>query len=339
MLQRRVVDIDSGVAMVITDLHGAGDIYDYLRDHFLALYEAGEAQRLIIAGDLIHGYGPEENDDSLRMLTDVMRLQNELGSDTVMMLLGNHEMPHIYGTTLAKGNMEFTARFEHALARLNVQEGSPFRRTDVTRFLRALPMYIRTRAGVLITHAGASQFVTSPEMAQALLDFDHDALLQIGDDIMHQQYPLDGIQKSAQYFEQAKQYHAITDINDPRYANLLRGEIISQTRSEYALLWEALFTRNELDDDLDDYLITLKNFLKSVSQISPYEQRVLVSGHLPVRNGHAEIGKQQLRIATYTHAMPKDSGTYLLLDCEKPVKTASDLLYSLRRTTETMRVR
>jgi hypothetical protein len=43
-----------------------------------------------------------------------------------------------------------------------------------------------------------------------------------------------------------------------------------------------------------------------------------------------EVGKQQLRLASYTHAFPKRSARYLMLDCEKPVKTAADLVPGLK---------
>src|SRR5262249_25470434 len=104
---KRVMDFDSGVAMVVTDLHGEGKVYNHLRDKFLALHKAGEVQRLIICGDLIHSNREESEDDSLPMLLDVMRLQSELGRDTVVLLMGNHEMPHVYGISLAKGIIEF----------------------------------------------------------------------------------------------------------------------------------------------------------------------------------------------------------------------------------------
>ena len=330
--QHRAVDIDKGVAMVVTDLHGEWPIYEQLRDKFLTLYQANEAQRLIICGDLVHGYGSENDDASLDMLLDVLELQTQMGADTVTMLLGNHELPHIYSTPLSKGLLEFTARFEHALARLNAQPGAAYRRTDVTRFLRSLPLYVRTKAGVMISHAGAAASVVSENIAQRLLSFDHDALLQYGDDLIAQNYTLEAIRNSPFYLEQAQHYIAVNDADDPRYRNLLRGQILSETSSEYALIWDALFTRNEADaDSLEQYLTIVRRFLMYMSAVSNYEQRVIVQGHIATRNGFTAIGPHQLRMATRAHALPPDKGVYLLLDCEKPVHTVDELVPHLYR--------
>ena len=131
--------------MVVTDLHGDRAAFDRVLQHFTARRERSEVQRLIFLGDLIHHYGPAQADASLSMVLDVMRLQAELGSDTVIMLLGNHELPHIYGLTLAKGEREFTPRFEHELND---------HREAVLSFFRGLPFYVRTSAGVTLGHAG-----------------------------------------------------------------------------------------------------------------------------------------------------------------------------------------
>jgi len=103
---KRAVTFTQGVAMVITDLHGNGGVWQRLRDEFLRAHEAGEVQSLIMCGDLIHSNSPDF-DDSLSMVLDVMRLQADLGPDTIVMLCGNHEMPHIYGMTLARGDHAF----------------------------------------------------------------------------------------------------------------------------------------------------------------------------------------------------------------------------------------
>ena len=333
--QHRAVNLESGIAMVVTDLHGDWAVYERLRDKFLTLYQAGEAERFIICGDLVHGYGPEESDASLEMLLDVLELQTQMGTDTIIMLLGNHELPHIYSTPLSKGLLEFTARFEHALARLNADPSAAYRRTDVTRFLRSLPLYVRTRAGVLISHAGAASSVVSENVAERLLSFDHDALLQYGDDLIAQNYTLEAIRNSPFYLEQAQHYIAVDDTYDPRYRNLLRGQILSETSSEYALIWDALFTRNEADEpSLDDYLAVVRRFLQYMSAVSPHEQHVIVQGHIAAKNGYTAVGPQQLRIATHTHAIPPERGVYLLLDCEKPVQTVDELAMHLYRTSD-----
>lgn len=332
--QTKAVNLDSGLAMVITDLHGEGPVFDRLRDRFLALHSAGQVDRLIIVGDLIHHYGHESEDHSLRMLLEVMRLQHELGDDRVIMLLGNHEVPHIYSLPLSKGNMEFTARFEQALNRINQDPASAYRRTDVTRFLRSLPFYVRTKAGVMIAHTGAAQSVDSLQAADELLNFDHDILLQIGDSLLQMNYPVEALRHSEQYLFNTRRFLAIPDANDPRFTNLLRGQIISEARPEYALLWDALFNRNELEMGFEAYREAVKRFLRYMSDLSPYPQRVLLTGHIPVRGGYTEVGSQQFRLATYTHATPLDAGCYLILDCAKPVNISNELGACVQLTRE-----
>lgn len=319
----RSVDLEHGVAMVVTDLHGKGDVFDRIRAKFIELYEKGLVQYLILCGDLIHGYGEATEDNSLRMLLDVIQLQRQFGSRTIIMLLGNHEMPHIYGVTLSKGDHEFTPRFEHTLSRSG-------RRAEVLAFLRSLPFVVRTRAGVLITHAGPTTAIDSADKAERILTFDHMAVLKLADDQIAVRYPIDNLRKHPEYTIHARYHLAIEGPDDPRYAEFLRGQLISQTSEEFNLLWEVLFARGEvgLSEEFQDFFTA--EFLKHMSVISPYEQRVVLYGHLPVRGGHKVIGQRQFRLATYSHANPPEDGEYLLLDCAQPIVSARALLESLR---------
>src|SRR5512147_2137774 len=139
----RFLDLSEGSAMIVTDLHGDREAFNRYVNRFRTLYQSGDAQRLIFLGDLIHSYGPPQTDGSLSMILDVMALQRELGEDRVIMLLGNHEMPHIYGITLSKGELEFTPRFEQMLGD---------HREKVLAFFDRLPFAIRTAAGVMLIH-------------------------------------------------------------------------------------------------------------------------------------------------------------------------------------------
>jgi len=56
-MTQRIVDVGSGRAMVVTDLHGAWDVYRRLRDQFLNLAASGKVDHLILCGDLIHSEG------------------------------------------------------------------------------------------------------------------------------------------------------------------------------------------------------------------------------------------------------------------------------------------
>ena len=131
------------------------------------------------------------------------------------------------------------------------------------------------------------------------------------------------------YEEQAKRFLAVAGPEDPRYNDLLRVLFFSGQNTDFDLLWNTLFSQNELDGS-SNYISTVKNFLSYVSKISPHEQRVLVAGHIGIKDGFGQVGPQQLRLASCTHAYPKSSARYLELDCAKPVETVTDLYASIR---------
>ncbi|MBI5958109.1 MAG: metallophosphoesterase, partial [Chloroflexi bacterium] len=237
----RFINITEGVAMIVTDLHGDRDAFNRYVRRFRALYESGEAQRLIFLGDLIHGYGSPSNDSSLTMTLEVMALRQEFGPDTVLMLLGNHEMPHIYGISLSKGDIEFTSRFEHALGA---------HRDSVVAFFDSLPFAIRTAAGVLLTHAGPALDIIA--QVPLLQRYDHQAILQDADKVLAQTNDLAPLYQQysavygAPYHEDAEYYLAVQGPNDPRYPHLLRAFLISQQNKTFEVLWDALITQNEI---------------------------------------------------------------------------------------------
>ena len=333
-MAQRVIDLEQGIAMVVTDLHGAWDVYRSLRDRFLDQHQQGNIDRLIICGDLIHGDGGDDPDSSLEMLLDILSLQVELGSDTIIMLLGNHELPHIYGLSLAKGPIQYTPGFEAALTRLDQHYRSIYRRKNVLDFLAGLPFFVRTKAGVLLTHAGASSHVASVSLMERLLNIDHHKLVASADAELRN-YDIESLRRGyahftgTSYVDQAKHFLAVSGPADPRYNDLLRVLFLSGQNTDFDLMWNTLFSQNELNDK-KAYPATVKRFLDYASKVSPWEQRVLTAGHIPVKDGFSLVGPQQLRLASYTHALPKTAGSYLLLDCARPVKTASDLLPGIR---------
>lgn len=320
----RFVTLTHGTALVVTDLHGDLDAFTRCVTLFHTLRERGEAQRLIFLGDLIHGYGPLDRDGSLQMLLRVIKLQEELGADAVIMLLGNHEMPHIYGITLAKGDMEFTSRFENLLGA---------HRERVMCFLKSLPFAIRTAAGVLLTHAGPA--LEAVRHVDTLRGFDHQTLLDETDAslaqapdlaLLYRQYS--GIH-GAPYDELARHYLAVEGPDDPRYPHLLRGFIISQQSREFAMLWDMLFTQNEFGLTPTAYLAGCQQFLSAFSAGAPTPQTVVVSGHIVTPRGFALVNRYHLRVSSAAHARPREAGMALLLDCAAPVKSADELLPNL----------
>lgn len=321
-MPERFVDLTDGVAMIVSDLHGDRDAFDRYVERFHALYASGAAHRLIFLGDLIHGYGPPYQDHSLSILLDVMALREQYGPQTVIVLLGNHEMPHIYGVALAKGEIEFTPRFEHALGR---------HRGRVIAFLSELPFYVRTAAGVLLGHAGPASEVTAH--VSLLRTFDHATVLAQADNLLAQARDLTPYYEryrqvyGAPYDEDARHYLAVRDPDDPRYTHLLRAMLIAQHSREFAVLWDALFTQNELGLTEYGYVQQVREFLAAFSEGAPAPQRVMVSGHIVTPlGGYVLVNRYHLRLSSAAHARPREAGRYLLLDCAQAIHAANELL-------------
>jgi hypothetical protein len=316
----RYIDIRSGILMVVTDLHGEGSVFDRYIETFLALYETGEADRLLLLGDLIHSYGPPDSDHSLRMVQRVMELRQRLGEDRIIMLLGNHEMPHIYGVSLAKGEVEFTPRFEHQLGE---------ERHKVSQFFKTLPFLVRTTGGVMYCHAGPD--AESANRAGRLRTFRHDDLIEEAEAMLTQQGNLDQIyeayqQISGQEYETlAREYLAVSGPADPRYSHLLRALYIQERDHRFATLWDFLFTQNERGLSSTIYEQVCRRYLDAYS-IGATTQRVCVSGHVVVREGGFQVvNPYHFRLASATHASPKTEGKYLLIDAQQPIHHAEEL--------------
>lgn len=321
MIWNRVIDLETGIAMVVTDLHGDGDAYARYRDRFLDLHAHGQADFFILTGDLLHRTPPDP-DDSLAMILDVLRLKTELG-DRLIYLMGNHEMPHRYSFTLRKGNDLFTPRFEWAIA--NYQMGQ--QRAQIMALLDSLPFYLRTKAGVTLCHAGAF-----PGVDEQLFALSHEAVLaetavSIPPDIRPGYRRLLSRQNKTSYDQFVYDNFAITGPDDPRYDDPLIGSAALSAHPDADLLWRALFTRNEKENGRS-YPVYQTELLRSLSQ-NYHAQRVLVTGHIDCQGGYTLVNKQQLRLASAKHAHPREKGVYLLFDVGLPVTQAGDLLSGL----------
>ena len=314
----RVVSLELGVAMVVTDLHGDWDAYRRYRDRFLALEARGRADFLVFTGDLIHSEGPPESDHSLDILQDVLALRETLGKRMIY-LMGNHELPHLYGITLSKGEHVYTPRFEATLGE---------HRLEIFDLLDSLPFYVRTRAGVSICHTGAAArlFRYSHQRVREAVE----ALLPVVQrPAIRERY---GQLNSARYEDLAQHYLAVTGPDDPRYDDLLIGYLVA-SHPDFDLLWAALFNGNERQYGLDDYAIFLDALLRELSA-GYHRQDVLVTGHVPCRRGYTVVAERQLRVASGAHAQPRRQGRYLLFDVAKPVREAEELLGGLESVYE-----
>ncbi len=319
--QNRYLDIQSGKLMIVTDLHGDGPAFDRYLATFFSLYENDEVDRLVFLGDILHSYGPEADDASVRMIRRIIELQQNYGPDKIIMLLGNHELPHIYGVSLAKGDIEFTPRFERAMGD---------HRDEIIQFLKTLPFVARTAAGVLLCHAGPDQ--NSINRITRLRSYDHDDLLRDADDMLNQQANLDEVYRNyaqlsgSSYEDLARQYLDIQGPDDPRYPHLLRALFISERDHRFAVLWDFLFTQNERGLVPAAYEQIARRYLDAMSVGAPQPQRVCVSGHIVVpEGGYKVVNEHHFRLASATHATPREAGGYLLFDATHSIQTASDL--------------
>ncbi len=77
-----------------------------------------------------------------------------------------------------------------------------------------------------------------------------------------------------------------------------------------------------------EYAETLRLVLQHLST-AYVSQQVLVAGHIAVQDGFQIIAERHLRIASGSHARPRETGRYLLFDTARPINTAADLLPNL----------
>lgn len=320
----RLWSLEAGRVMVVTDLHGDWDAYEHCRDHFIELQTRDQIDCLVFTGDLIHSESVRQPDRSLDIVLGVLALQATYGS-AIIYLCGNHEMPHIYGISLAKGSREYTPAFEATLSRSG-------RRAEVMTLFDSLPFYIRTRAGVGLAHAGASSVLADPQNASRLFNWSHQGLLEQADralakeDVAVLRRAYAKMNHTASYKLLAERYLAVSGPGDPRYDHLLRGFLATLAPS-FELLWSALFSRCE-EEYGQNYAIFLDAMLKELS-VGFFPQQVLVSGHMNTRNGHQIVAQRQLRLSSAQHARPREAAQYLIFDAARPVHAVEDLLDGL----------
>ena len=319
----RVVDLAKGRAMVVTDLHGDWDAYERYRDTFLNLLALGEADLLILDGDMIHASAPPEQDKSVEIVLDVIRLKQEFG-DRVIYVLGNHELPHIYSITLQKGDDLFTPRFEMGMGK---------HRSQIVSFFDSLPFYVRTPGGVSICHAGASTALGETNGVARLFNFSHQQVLKRTRALITQEERPSLVRAMRKmhgrtYNEMARKWFAVTGLDDPRYDDFLVGTLATSDE-DFDLLWSAMFSRNEKEYGNSSYQVLLNTLLQTLS--SSFERQfVLVTGHIDVRGGYKLVNRQQIRLASAKHASPREAGLYLLFNVEEKIETAADLVPHLR---------
>ena len=310
--------------MIVTDLHGDLGSYQAYLNRFEVHQARGEADFLVLCGDLIHSSGPAHRDHSLDIILDVIDQQNRLG-DRLIWLLGNHEMPHIYGVSLVRGTNDYTPRFEASLGD---------HRQVVLDAFKSLPFFLRTKAGWSVAHAGAAHGFSSAQKSEMLFNFSHQTLI----DNVRSGYSSDSLelfqevyerQGSVPYEEAVRYWLAVEDRNDPRFNDLAYSIIISSREADFELLWDTLMNKNEFQYGAAQYETLLDQMLGQLSN-DFWPQQALIAGHITCANGHEIVCGRQLRMASGIHSKPLDSARYLLLDAAEPIESVQDLLPGLR---------
>lgn len=337
--------------MVVSDLHGDGRLYQLYRTRFIELHQHKEVDGLILLGDLIHRDPDTGEDASLEMVLDVLALQKKYG-EAVIYLCGNHETPHIYTFGLSKGSIEYSPPFEHALTTSGNRE-------KITTFFKQLPFYLRTPAGVALTHAGAFAGVQTAEKMHKLFTWDHQAVLDQAQKIMQRynrvalRYAYASLMSFDDYTTLTNYFMNINNPADPHYDDLVRGLIAMRgfsyelayfvsthtkspppynkteantTAANFNLLWDALFTKCE--QQYPNYPELLNHLLKQLSR-SYTPQQVLIAGHILLQGGHEIVAGRHFRLASGKHASPLSAGQYLIFDAAQPVTSAHDLVSNI----------
>jgi hypothetical protein len=337
--------------MVVTDLHGDWPLYQHLRDVFLKLSAQGLVHTLVFTGDLIHNERAAglqrgarlqraaglqrgaAHDQSLAIVLDLIELQEALGPQLIV-LLGNHEMPHIYHVPLAKGDLLYTPRFEREMGG---------HRDAILAFFRRCPFFVRTAAGVTLCHAGGFPEAGDRAAMATLLTLRHQELLEraarmlaathrpalravVAD--MEGAAPSEGACSEAAYGELVGRLLAVTGPEDPRYDDHLLGALVGR-QAAFKLLWSMLFSQNEHAAGMAAYTDQVAALLGALSEGYP-AQRALVTGHFGCRGGYRVLAQgRHLRVASGAHAHPYASARYLIFDAAAPVGDATDLLPGL----------
>jgi hypothetical protein len=134
------------------------------------------------------------------------------------------------------------------------------------------------------------------------------------------------------YDDLVRHYLSVTGSDDPRYDDLLRG-FFATTDAGFQWLRSALFTMCEHEYGAAEYAKVLATTLQRLS-IGYTSQQVLVAGHMTVPGGYQIIARQHLRLASASHATPREAGLYLLFDTACPIDGIDSLLGGLHSVYE-----
>ncbi len=286
-----ICNVDSGNLMIVSDLHGNGDDFRQVLRVYEKLKKEKKADYLIFLGDLIHAYPGKRKDESLEMIQKLIELgANQEGSD-VICLLGNHEFVHIYHIPLTRGHLEFTSWFEN-----RIRKG----REEIIRFLMKMPLFLRTKGGVLINHSGGSNRYGIEEKFGFNWIKEH----------QHNELFNDHLKNISKYNPQI-------------------GSDFMKT-AEGDFLWDLLMNGNERQYG-DAYFKYNNDLLKLMSEDRINEpMNALVSGHVGVAYGAEILGENHVRICTSAGCLGDLEKKFLLINASQKYSGGSELIEHCR---------
>src|SRR5690606_22160006 len=116
------------------------------------------------------------------------------------------------------------------------------------------------------------------------------------------------------------------------YSDLMRALFIQEREHRFGGLRDLLFTQNERGLLPAVYEQVTIIYLDAMSVGAPVQQRVCVSGHIAVpQGGYFIVNDHHFRLASAAHASPRSEGRYLLLDSQKPLHSAGELIQYTRK--------
>lgn len=313
MKSKKVIDIDSGRWMVVADLHGNLEDYQRAKEIFVKNKEKGTLEGIIFAGDTIHSFS--ENERSKEILDDIISLKGKYGN-SVMPLLGNHDLSSIYNYVLKskteEGTAIFGSDFEHQI------KGEKEKYTD---FLKSFAIAVRTKGGLIINHAGPTSAIDYFEEdvykshLEQVTAIDHDAILKENkeswDDLEEEEKEnfkekiVSSILKMP--YDKVLELLAISPEDKERYEDLIHGYYFV-TRNVDGKWLNSMLTNTDLSR-LDD-------FFKIMSDEN-YKPEILLQGHIHPSAGISKSGDRNTLCFTSSEGADISSKKIAIIEAEK----------------------
>jgi hypothetical protein len=140
----------AGDAIILGDIHGDVDNFHRVVE-WAALHR--HKDRYLILQELIHGGPLDERgaDHSFRLLEEAADLKARYKSQ-VQMVLSNHDLCEILGSTISKGGVNTSAAFWRGIED-SYGPAWPEVHGAYRRFLAALPLAVRAADGIFVSHS------------------------------------------------------------------------------------------------------------------------------------------------------------------------------------------